>query len=294
MKRDGHTCLDPETIAAFIDGKLAGAERARVLEHIADCADCYFVFSESSRAVAASAKETADDRRSFQAVSRWFARPRVMWSSLAGLAAAAALIVAVAGPWRSLGAAADLQSLVAAAGTERIVEPRLTGGFAYGPWRGAVRGEGSAVAVSPDVTIAAARIEKEAQKRRSQETLRALGVSYLMTGEAIRAVSVLEEAADQRAPDAQILSDLSAAYLVRAAQISQRQDLAKSLTLADRAVKANPNLAEAWYNRAIALERLELVTEARGAWRDYLKVDQQSGWATEARQHLQRLDAEVR
>jgi hypothetical protein len=34
------TCPDAETLAAFIDGRLWGAARAVVVEHIADCAEC--------------------------------------------------------------------------------------------------------------------------------------------------------------------------------------------------------------------------------------------------------------
>src|SRR5262249_29513308 len=55
---------------------------------------------------------------------------------------------------------------------------------------------------------------------------------------------------------------------------------------ADRAVKRDRRLAEAWFNRAYALERLSLVDQARQAWQDYLKIDNQSGWATEAREHI--------
>ena len=64
--------------------------------------------------------------------------------------------------------------------------------------------------------------------------------------------------------------------------------------MADRAVKADNRLAEAWFNRALALERLAMVGEARGAWSDYLKVDDRSEWAAEATRHLERLGAEGR
>lgn len=38
-------CLPPEDIAALVDGRLSGAEHARVVAHIADCADCYAVLA---------------------------------------------------------------------------------------------------------------------------------------------------------------------------------------------------------------------------------------------------------
>jgi len=286
MKRDARVCPDPETIAAFIDGRLGGAERAQVIEHLADCADCYFVFSESVRST--GAQTTAEP---LHPVRPWFRNNRIL-----GLAAAAALVVAVIPAYmrsRSSSAQQELQALVAAVGTDRTVEPRLTGGFAYGPLRGALRGEASTAPLSPDVRIAAAEIEKAATSSRTPEALRALGISYLVTGDIARAVQTLEEATSGASPDARALTDLSAAYLVRGARMNQPQDFAKARTMADRAVKLNPGLAEAWFNRADAMESLRLSIEARDAWREYLKVDAVSDWANEARQRLQRLEAEV-
>jgi tetratricopeptide (TPR) repeat protein len=107
-------------------------------------------------------------------------------------------------------------------------------------------------------------------------------------GDVDGAVTVLEEAADRPTPDPRTLSDLAAAYIIRATRTNQLQDFAKALAAADRAVKADPKLAEAWFNRADALERLSPV-EARDAWADYLKVDDHSGWADEARSHLRNI-----
>ena len=130
----------------------------------------------------------------------------------------------------------QVAELVAAVGTQRTFEPRLTGGFKYGPGRGPVRaGEAVAQMQSPEVRIAAAKIEQEASAHRTPQTLRSLGLAYLVMGDINGAVPALEEAADQATPGAQILSDLSAAYLVRATHNNQPQDLAKALTMASSA-----------------------------------------------------------
>jgi tetratricopeptide (TPR) repeat protein len=97
---------------------------------------------------------------------------------------------------------------------------------------------------------------------------------------------MIERTVDRSDPDARMLNDLSAAYLARAARDNRPQDLTRALEVVDRAVKADPTLAEALFNRALALERLSLAAEARAAWEDYLHVDGQSGWAGEARAHL--------
>lgn len=42
-------CPEPEVLGAFIDGRLSGEERRRVVVHLDSCADCYEVFSETVR-----------------------------------------------------------------------------------------------------------------------------------------------------------------------------------------------------------------------------------------------------
>ena len=289
MKRPIGACPDPETIAAYFDGRMHGRERARLTEHLAGCDDCGFVFSEAAPTrIAATAR---GERRPWRAV---IARPFVLWPAVgAGLAAAAALWLVVGtgalGRWRSA-QPPELQALVAAVGTDRLFEPRLTGGFAYGPVRGAVRGDAGVPPASPDVRIAAAEIEKDAGTSRTQQAMRLLGVAHLVVGDVDRAVATLETAANEATADATTFSDLSAAYLVRAAGSRQASDAAAGLAMAERAIQANPRLAEAWFNRACAFEQASRAAEARQAWQDYLKVDSQSGWADEARTHLAALE----
>lgn len=47
--------------------------------------------------------------------------------------------------------------------------------------------------------------------------------------------------------------------------------------------------AEAWFNRALALEGLHLWHDAIQAWNAHLKIDPRSGWAREARLRETRL-----
>jgi hypothetical protein len=87
-----------------------------------------------------------------------------------------------------------------------------------------------------------------------------------------------------------VLSDLAAAYLVRARDKSQSEDLSKALAAANRALTADRSLREIWFNRAKALEWLSMPREAREAWQSYLTIDDRSGWADEARAHLRSLE----
>ena len=45
------SCPDPEVMAAFLEGRAAGPERATITDHLADCEDCYSMFSDFARQV---------------------------------------------------------------------------------------------------------------------------------------------------------------------------------------------------------------------------------------------------
>lgn len=278
-------CPDLELIAAYLDGRVSERDRASIADHLSTCEDCYAVFVESAR-------HRLQDRKAH--VLLW----RRAAIATATLAAAAALVLFVqSGVIQRMrpGTGANLAELVAAVGAQRTIEPRLTGGFAYAPLRAPTRsGEPAAGYQSPDVKIAAAKIEKLATQHRSAEALGSLGIAHLVMGDLDKAVAVLEEAADRPNPTAQVLSDLSAAYLARGTAHERVQDVARALAQAERAIKADPRVNEARFNRALALERLSLSDQAREAWEDYLKADTQSGWATEARRHLDALKARPR
>jgi hypothetical protein len=49
MNTSTDTCPSLEDLAAFLDGRLSGDERARVVAHLADCPRCYEVFTETAR-----------------------------------------------------------------------------------------------------------------------------------------------------------------------------------------------------------------------------------------------------
>jgi len=290
-------CPDLETLAGYLDGRLTERERADIAAHVAGCETCYFVFTEAAQTRASDrARAETDASASPEPVSaatpKWWMTPKAMWSSAAGLAAAAALVVAIGTAFlpSARGDSAELRALVAAGGTDRTIEGRLTGGFAYGPLRSATRGaDPMTPSLSPDVRIAAAQLEKAAADDRTAEGLRERGIAALMSGEWDRGVAALEEAASGRSTDARVQTDLSAAYLARATRTSRDEDLSKALAAANRAVNANRMLPEALFNRAFALERLSMPIEARDAWRAYLTIDDRSGWADEARSHLRTL-----
>jgi tetratricopeptide (TPR) repeat protein len=293
MTQHADDCPDPETIGAYLEGRLSGPERARITEHLSTCEACYFAFSEAAQIHPAESAEKPSWWH------RWLVPPNIVWRPAAALATVAALVIGIGiggfGLWRST-QPPELRALVAAVGTDRTVEARLSGGFAYGPLRAPVRaGDGSATPVSPDVRIAAALIEKAANASRTPRNLAALGVALLVTGRPADAVTALENATRAAPDDAGHWSDLAAAYLSRAKREGSADDLVKAVDAADLATKLAPSMKEGWFNRALAIEQIGgLRDEAKKAWQQYLNLDPDSEWSAEAKRHLTMLSGQSR
>jgi hypothetical protein len=288
-------CLEAGLIAAYVDGRLTGGEKARVTAHLSDCEECYFVFAESVRL------------RPRQAPAPW---PQRAWCSLAsapawgkgvgsivGLAAAASLWFvlrpAVAPSWWP--GRSPMADLVAAVGTERTFEPRLTGGFAYGPIaeRAATRSARGLDAQSADVRMAALKLEQWLRTQKTATSLGAFGAAELVIGRPETSVALLEEAVRLQPDSPRLRSDLAAAYLVRFSQTKAAADADRALAAAIAASQRDRSLPEAQFNRALALEALSRLEDALRAWQTYLQLDSSSAWAQEATRHLAENDAAI-
>src|SRR3954465_11572259 len=117
-------CPEPEQLAAYIDGTLTPDERTQMERHLAECPECRDVVAESVAALDELGGLPARKRPSMRA-----------WAGVGVvLAAAAAIVIAVRLQRPTLpGDVPELARLAQAIGAERVIEPRLTGGFGYGP-----------------------------------------------------------------------------------------------------------------------------------------------------------------
>ncbi|HEX3528185.1 MAG TPA: CHAT domain-containing protein [Thermoanaerobaculia bacterium] len=122
------------------------------------------------------------------------------------------------------------------------------------------------------------------------QTLSIRGALNLLQGDADRGVQDFEQGARLAPGDSPLLSDLAAGYISRARRRDNSQDIVSALVSADRALAADESLSAAWFNRALALERLSLLHSAVAAWSKYLEVDRNSPWAEAARSHLVALE----
>ena len=254
------SCPDAEVLAAFVEGKLSGSELESVAQHLREHEECRHVVGEVAR---------LEREEVFHppAKSQWW------------LAAAAAIVIAAAigGWWWRGQPASGIDTLIAAAPTtQRAIEPRLSG-F---PWArlSVVRGPQQVKDPQQMVLVGAA-----GQVIKSNASAHAAGVAYLITDDPSGSVRRLTEATKE-SNDARTWSDLAAAQYV----LGSDDQLA--LYDAGEALKRNPNLPEANFNRALILERLGLTIQARDAWQHYLQLDPGSDWANEAREHLKKLE----
>lgn len=110
MSKTSQPCSDLELLAAFVDGRLSGEERAQMTAHLAACEDCYETFAETVRIreelgeaeAEAPVPEAVPDRPERPETGKilTFPRWRRYLPAAAPAAAAAVLALLVWSPWR--------------------------------------------------------------------------------------------------------------------------------------------------------------------------------------------------
>ncbi|HYO12486.1 MAG TPA: CHAT domain-containing protein [Thermoanaerobaculia bacterium] len=122
--------------------------------------------------------------------------------------------------------------------------------------------------------------------------VRALRTLLLEADNTDEAVEMLEELTTRTPADPRALSDLAAAYLVRAQRTGRAADLLLSLATAQRATERDGSLAEARFNLALAQEALRLPRLAIRSWKESLDRDASSPWAAAADRHRKSLESQ--
>lgn len=276
----GH-CPAVETLAAFSDGRLTGNVHEETLRHVAHCAVCRSIVEDTALFDADDepvvVPHRAPRRRRYAAVAA-----AVAVATLAGM-----LLYRPAGPWiRSYRDRRAIQGLVAAAPTRfRSNEPRITGGFGWAPLRNSTRGRESSDPEQLKIDGVAGAVLRD--KRTDDDPSHAAGVAYLLSGHEREAADELSRAATQTPRDARILTDLGVALYDRATGIPHDPaGLARALEVTDGALRLDPGLPEAHFNRALILERLGRRDDAVAAWRAFLAVERDEAWLGEGRRRL--------
>ncbi|SOD03323.1 CHAT domain-containing protein [bacterium JGI 053] len=191
---------------------------------------------------------------------------------------------------------------LARARIDRRITPRLSIGAGYRPCPEQLRGDAAIPRTScdpddrrsPSLNALLARVTSAAAQGDANAGHAAALSDMLWSdsaGAALdRSIATLSAAEPVRSPS--VLSDVAAAYLVRAQQRQSMHDLLMALDAAEQSLERAPRYAPALFNRALALDWLNLVDQARSGWRAYLAVDSTSGWAAEAARRARALEWE--
>jgi CHAT domain-containing protein/tetratricopeptide (TPR) repeat protein len=216
---------------------------------------------------------------------------------------AALILVAGLGVWRAFlyqsPVERGLTALNVAYKQQRPLEARVIG-MSYAPHSGKRGGDAENVDyrardLSRSLLLGAASDNPNAS------TLHALGRSYLMQKEFDKAILEFQEALKSSSNNAQLHADLGAALLEQAKLLRDRDEdgkamekLAESQQHLNTALRSEPSLLEAMFNKALVLEELKLPEQAREAWQKYLELDPQSKWSKEAQRRLQSISEQRR
>jgi len=166
----------------------------------------------------------------------------------------------------------------------RTVEPRLTGEFSWQPCTASLA-PGHAVPAAACGPKKSPSMECDEPVTNGSQAVRLLASQSACTDAAIAALENLARVS----PPA--ISDLAAAYYVRAQREDRPSDLLLAFDAAEEAVNVLPRSPAAHFNRALIAETLGLPDESIASWNKVLQLDH-SQWATEAREHLGRLQRE--
>lgn len=283
----GGTHPDLDALAAFVDGAVEEGERRAIESHLASCEECFELVSEMM-AVREGAAVTPAPVPNARVLP--FYRRKGPLIGIAALATAAAIVLAVRFQLRSPDNPGDARfdRLAAAVAGERPVEARLTGNFSATPFRGVQRSGQAAANYS--LFAVAGEFQQAAERAPTADNLHAFGVAQLLLGEYDAAVTTLETAVTESPDSAAALSDLAAALLARGETLERASDYPRALDAAERALRIDRTHAPAAFNKALALEKLNVQDSALAAWRDYLQLDGGSDWAREARERTARLE----
>jgi tetratricopeptide (TPR) repeat protein len=153
----------------------------------------------------------------------------------------------------------------------RVVAGRLSGS-PYAPLS-AKRGDHDAY---DNITVLAAT--SRIVGRKTSPHLR--GKALLLQGRTEAAIEQLRVAS--ATGDAAALSDLAAALSAEAEELDAYEPAIDAVVAARRAIAAAPARASAYFNLALALDRLGLTREARRAFESAASLEPASGWAEEA------------
>ncbi|HTT60411.1 MAG TPA: tetratricopeptide repeat protein [Bryobacteraceae bacterium] len=296
-------CPEEDRLRMLLPGQVEPEEAGRLLDHAAECDWCGTVLREAAQdltgpptdeeeELAAKARLSDPGRRRELAGrivrGKKTAQPWsfiLQWWPAAGLATAA-LVGGVAYQQWTLGVAHTAGLLASAYTKQRTLEMRLPGAK-WGPVRTQLGTETSSFNEPRDLIDARSNISRGMDAHPDDPRwLQLAGQADLQEGKEEAAIEELERARSLRPADATILVDLGAAYYQKAAKTDDPESYSKAYERLSEGVRLKPGDPALVFDQALAAEHIQTPGVAQKAWETYLKLDSGSGFAAEARAHL--------
>jgi CHAT domain-containing protein len=318
------THLARRMMVAYLTGVCSSEEREAVEDHCVDCQACCAQLAAMLHLVISSAHEREDKRRELEALlpigeqaaararkivrrqEQWERQRVSPWANLwKGLQvfrpvlAPALVVVALLGGgltaylslWRQSAEERTLARVREVYRDARVLQARVTGGFTHQQYV-TTRGSGDFAGVDESQRAALlSELNQEVTTYQGAAARHNLGRLLVLRGDLEPAERQFLLALKERPRDAGLLADLGALYYERGLKEGSEghELLEKSVAHTSKAIEADSKLPEAWFNRALCYERLNLFQQAESDWKQYLTLDVDSAWAEEAREHLEKL-----
>jgi CHAT domain-containing protein len=311
-------------MVAYLTGACSSEEREIVEDHCLECEACCAQLAVLLHMVVSSEREREDELRELddllplgeQAAARarnivrrqegWDSQKVSLWANLwkglqglRPILAPALVIVTLLGSgliayvsfWRPSQEELTLARVREVYRDARVLQARVTGGFAHQQYV-STRGPGDLAGVDENKRVPLlSELSQEVTGAQGAAARHNLGRLHMLRGDLEPAERQFLLALKERPRDAGLLADLGALYYERSLKDGTEGHnlLEKAVEHASKAIEADPRLPEAWFNRALCHERMNLFLQAEDDWKQYLTIDADSAWAEEAREHLDKL-----
>jgi CHAT domain-containing protein/Flp pilus assembly protein TadD len=309
-------------MVAYLTGACSSEEREVVEDHCLECQACCSQLAALVRLIVSSSKE--DERPELEALlplgeqaatrarhvvrqqEQWDRQKVSTWTSLwKGLRilrpvlAPALVVVTLLGGgliaylslWRQSPEERMLARVREVYRDARVLQARVTGGFAHQQYV-TTRGSGEPAGVDESLRAALLlELNQEVTTYLGGAARHNLGRLLILRGELEPAERQFLLALKEHPRDARLLADLGALYYERSLKEGDEGHdlLERAVEYASKAIETDPRLPEAWFNRALCYEHMNLFLQAESGWEQYLMLDGDSAWADEAREHLDKL-----
>lgn len=274
-------------IQDYADGNLDAKERERF--------ENYFLVSEENRQkvkFARALRKYVNETESSPQTEKkpgFFKSLKAFFFSPVPVALAVLIIAGIVGffVWKNY---SNNSEILIALKNSRPTAGRITG-FEYAPKVEGTRG-GNNKDENLDLALVKARAIEAVRKNETAESLHNFGLVYLAENNFDEAIKQFEKALEKNPGSAKIHNDLGVALIEKGKQKTEGsfELFTRANDETEKAIALDKNLTEAYFNRALVTELLNLPNPAKQAWENYLKLDPSSKWAAEAREHLQKLE----